>query len=601
LGLKIKLPNGNVASRVLPVRIYDLSGKEVESCEAVSGGVLRGIDFVFKSPGVNRPLRANEDHPGDNLNKTYYRDQINKVANSIKEIFDACGDSHETLLTKPEKNLNKPVMRNSARMKILTGSLILLAVLSTGIFWGSKFLGHNEVLEKSIAVLPFDNIGYDTLNGSFSEGVLQAIIDQLYKIDSLKIPPPNSTFKFRNLSIREIATKLDVSYVLQGNVSESGGRLRVIVNLYRGKDEKLIWHDNDIISYTAFNLFEIQSSIAKRVAEKININISPDVKKRIEYKPTNSYEAYKLFLQAESSLMITDNAKGKLLLEQAISIDSSFADAYGLLAMYLITGGTVSGPLTHDEVIEKAHKLLSRAFKLDENSITAHVSSAMIELWYNRDFEATGKEYDIVRQLSPSGYYPFFTSYLVSIGKFDEAVILAERCLKLDKNSAINWGVMMNTMYFDGQIDNMEKIMTDAINYFRDDIFILINVTRIFTYQERYEEEISLFSKYEKKSDLNNPVLLGHRGIAHYKTGDMTKARECLNKLLSQDTPFGSPSFYAAALYATMGDNNNAIKLLEKSLDDHEVELYMLNIEPLFKLLHDYQSFNDLLKKVGFN
>jgi hypothetical protein len=60
--------------------------------------VLRGIDFIFKSPGVNKPLRANEDHPGDNINKTYYRDQINKVANSIKEILDSFADSTEKAL-----------------------------------------------------------------------------------------------------------------------------------------------------------------------------------------------------------------------------------------------------------------------------------------------------------------------------------------------------------------------------------------------------------------------------------------------------------------------------------------------------------------------
>jgi len=85
-GLKVKLPNGNVASRVLPVRIYDLDNPDIKLCETMLGGVLRCVDFIYKSAGVNRPLRANEDHPQDNFNNTYYRDQINKVANSIKEI-----------------------------------------------------------------------------------------------------------------------------------------------------------------------------------------------------------------------------------------------------------------------------------------------------------------------------------------------------------------------------------------------------------------------------------------------------------------------------------------------------------------------------------
>ncbi len=88
-GLKIVLPNGNVASRVLPVRIHDLKYTDVKLCEGILEGALRSVDFIYKSPGVNRPLRTNEDHPRDNLNKIYYRDQINKVANAIDEIISS--------------------------------------------------------------------------------------------------------------------------------------------------------------------------------------------------------------------------------------------------------------------------------------------------------------------------------------------------------------------------------------------------------------------------------------------------------------------------------------------------------------------------------
>jgi eukaryotic-like serine/threonine-protein kinase len=109
-GLKIKLPNGNVASRVLPVRIHDLNAEDVKLCESIIGGYLRGVDFIYKSAGVNRPLRAHEDHPHDNLNKTFYRDQINKVANAIDEIItalrkDQSKPPHEGKAEIPDKKL----------------------------------------------------------------------------------------------------------------------------------------------------------------------------------------------------------------------------------------------------------------------------------------------------------------------------------------------------------------------------------------------------------------------------------------------------------------------------------------------------------------
>jgi hypothetical protein len=85
-GLKVKLSNSNIANRVLPVRIHDLDSEDIKLCESVLGGILRGVEFIYKSPGVNRPLRAREDKLQDNVNKTIYRDQINKVANAIKEL-----------------------------------------------------------------------------------------------------------------------------------------------------------------------------------------------------------------------------------------------------------------------------------------------------------------------------------------------------------------------------------------------------------------------------------------------------------------------------------------------------------------------------------
>jgi Tfp pilus assembly protein PilF len=89
LGLKVTLPNGNVASRILPVRIHDLDGADLKLCEGILEGMLRSVDFIYKSSGVNRPLRANEDHPHDNLNRIYYRDQINKLANAIDDIISS--------------------------------------------------------------------------------------------------------------------------------------------------------------------------------------------------------------------------------------------------------------------------------------------------------------------------------------------------------------------------------------------------------------------------------------------------------------------------------------------------------------------------------
>jgi hypothetical protein len=107
-GLKVKLHNGNVASRILPIFIHEVDLADQQACESVLGNILRGIDFTYKAPGVNRPLRPREENPYDNLNHIIYRDQINKVAIAIDEIIrglnlmsDTRAGSHDQLIQPP--------------------------------------------------------------------------------------------------------------------------------------------------------------------------------------------------------------------------------------------------------------------------------------------------------------------------------------------------------------------------------------------------------------------------------------------------------------------------------------------------------------------
>jgi hypothetical protein len=99
-GLKTKLSGGNVASRVLPIRIHDLDGRDITLFEAEIGSVMRPIDFIYQETGVNRPLRANEVNPSGNQNHTFYPNQVNKLANAVKDIISSL--QHEEEIPSPE-------------------------------------------------------------------------------------------------------------------------------------------------------------------------------------------------------------------------------------------------------------------------------------------------------------------------------------------------------------------------------------------------------------------------------------------------------------------------------------------------------------------
>ena len=181
-GLKIKLPNGNVANRVLPVRIHDLDNDDMKLCESVLDGVLRGIDFIYKEPGVDRPLTFDDDER-KNLNKTKYRNQVNKVALAIKEIITAIKKHNqkdgevlkEVVNAKPEKTKN-------VKLKIIIAYIIILALIVLGYFLIPTLSKPKEQLEKSIAVLPFRNDSPNDTTTYFLNGVMEEILNNLQKI-----------------------------------------------------------------------------------------------------------------------------------------------------------------------------------------------------------------------------------------------------------------------------------------------------------------------------------------------------------------------------------------------------------------------------------
>jgi hypothetical protein len=162
LGKDVKLRNGNVASRILPVRIHDLDPEDVKLFEKETGTVMRAVDFIFKtSSGVNRPLISSEDHPNDNLNKTYYRDQINKTVNAIKEIIvglktvialpvkeiiDTGKVSYE--IKKEEIKEAQPGQAKISRSKILSGIIFAVVLVAFFLAYPKIFSTRNNKIPK---------------------------------------------------------------------------------------------------------------------------------------------------------------------------------------------------------------------------------------------------------------------------------------------------------------------------------------------------------------------------------------------------------------------------------------------------------------------
>lgn len=339
-GRDIKLANGNVTSRILPVKIHDIDLEDKTAIESEIGGVLRAVEFIFKSQGVNRPLRALEEHPQDNLNHTFYRDQVNKVANAVKGIIQAVKGSSNIHPPQPREAIRQSdqVNRQPFTRKLIFASIVLV-VLVVIAFWkyDSKpaDLPSRAKPDKSLVVLPFEDMSPNKDQEWFSDGLTEELLNSLSSLEDLKLISRTTSFSFKDkgLSAKSIADSLGVAHVLEGSVRKSEDQLRVTVQLIKASDDSHIWsHTYD---YTIDSVFKIQGDISKNVASTLNLLLDSNTREHMYNVGTTNVEAYQEFLKGravynQSHLAGNLNllAEANKYFEKAITIYPNFAEAY---------------------------------------------------------------------------------------------------------------------------------------------------------------------------------------------------------------------------------------------------------------------------------
>ena len=404
-GRDIRLTSGNVASRILPVKIHDLDAEDKTLLENELGGVLRSIDFIYKSAGVNRPLRANEDHPQDNLNKTYYRDQINKVANAVKEIITAI-KKHNQQDREISKEVvkSKPERPKKLKTRIIIASVVVLALIVLGYFFIPKLSKNSDSVEKTIAVLPFRNLSNDTVQLPFCDGFMEDILNNLQKVKSFTVRPRTSTYQYRDTkkSTVIIGKELNVNYLVIGSVGRESNNLKIRVNLIDSKADKQVWSRD----YTGEmdQLFSLVNEIAKEIATELKAELTPEEIKKIEKKPTENPEAYNYYLQGNyyywKAYDSGDNNTAIELYEKAIELDPRFALAYSGIAKCLLD--QYWQYRDHDkDILRKSMQKIDKAFEIEPDLPDAHLALGVYYYYGYLNYPEALKQFELVLKYQP--------------------------------------------------------------------------------------------------------------------------------------------------------------------------------------------------------
>ena len=311
----------------LGVVLYEMATGQQPFKGATSGAVFNEI--INKAPTA--PVRINPELP-DELEHI-----INKALEKNKEVrYQSARDLLTDLKrlrrdTELEGSLSAiPAPSTKPRQKgvwVQVAGAVTVALVAFLALWLSGVFGPPVPDEKSIAVLPFDNLSGDPQDEYFSDGLTEDIITQLSKIGSLTVISRSSVMRYKNQDrdLRTIGEELGVTTLLEGSVRRAGDRLRITAQLIEAVTDRHLWAES--YDREMKDIFEIQSDVAQQIASALEVQMAPEEKERIEQKPTENLTAYDYYLKGReyySRYRKQDNENAIELFQRAIELDPKF-------------------------------------------------------------------------------------------------------------------------------------------------------------------------------------------------------------------------------------------------------------------------------------
>jgi TolB-like protein len=300
----------------------------------------------------------------------------------------------------------------------------------------------SQKIDKSIAVLPFENLRSDPDNAYFADGVQDEILTRLAKIGELKVIARSSTQRYASSGEdpREIGKQLGVAHVLEGSVQKAADNVRVRVQLINAASATHLWAESYDRKLT--DIFAVESEIATKVAGALRAKLTRPEQNAVSGRPTENTEAYQLYLLGRyfwNKRTAADFEKAIEYFNQAIEKDPNYALAYaGLADAYVLL--IAYGQGRPEDTFPKAKDAALKALELDRTLGEAHAALGMTLFAYDLNFAEASREFQRAIELNPNyatAHQWYAECGLIPFGKFDEAVAEVKRALELDPLSVI--------------------------------------------------------------------------------------------------------------------------------------------------------------------
>lgn len=478
-------------------------------------------------------------------------------------------------------------------------SILIVIVIGQFIYFNNSKVNANEQ-DKSIAVIPFDNLTNDADLESFTDGMTEEIISHLSKIASLRVTSRTSVkgFKKSQASIPEIASKLFVNNVLEGSIRKSGSKIRITAELIDAKTDKHIWSD-DYDYLELQDILKVQTDVSTKVAKALKNQLTDQEKLSLSKNYTENIEAYKFYLKGKSfwdkrSRADFDSAEANF--KKAISIDPQYALAYSGLADCYVHSNFKS--LSQVEAMPIAKAYLLKALQIDSNLCEAITTLGFIQSHFDYHWQQGRRTLERALQCNPN--YPMAHVYLSNIALLNghkSGLREIKTALELDPLSpTINW-VFGRAYYCAGELDSSIAQLQRTLKLFPE--YNLTRTTLSLAYLEKKD-----FGKAQQVIGglPQSPFLQEYKGLFNSEflavTGRKDLSEQNLNESLKSFE--GLSNYRVAQIWTILGNRDKAIENLERAYERKEITLIFVNVDRILIPLKKDTRFQALLKKMNF-
>jgi len=452
--------------------------------------------------------------------------------------------------------------------------------------------GGDDSTEKSIAVLPFNDLSPAKDHDYFSDGIAEELLGALAKVDGLRVAARRSSFWFKDkqAELGEIASKLNVGHVLEGSVRRDGNRVRVTAELIDASDGFTLW--SETYEREMHGIFALQDEITHSIVDALKLNL--DISAPPAPHNTEAYDAYLQGLFYSDKSTEDELRKSLEFFQDALAKDPKFSRAWtGIAKTWLWLADSYAPPL---EAYPKVRDAAVRALELDDEEAEAHVYLAETKRILDWDLDGAEAEFNRAVEIdpnsTPSNY--FVAALHAARGNRDKALAYLQRTSRIDPASLWVSNFACELYRYFGLYDEAITAGERALQL--DPTFAHYGepaLAALYREMGRFDDAIAL---YEKAREFTGRPGFG-LAITYAR---MNRRKEALQTLEAAITGWGyRPGDAIAHVHVTLGAHDDAIRELERACEQRSSSLHGVGIAPEFVPLRSDKRFRLILQRIG--